>query len=120
MLWRYTRRDTKMLLFAVLCLFSAYGFLIGQGWHGRMGATTLTANTIGVYAGVAPNEANTLLAQLTEKEHALEVREAMLAERTASGNDDTTLLLVTLVGLGLLGLILLNFYLDSKRRVQLR
>jgi hypothetical protein len=43
----------------------------------------------------------------------------MLAERSGNTTDETTLLLVTIVGAGLLGLILLNFYLDSRRRVSL-
>jgi len=120
MLWQYTRRDTKVLLVAVLCTFSAYGFLIGQGWTSRTTDVAITANVVGVFAGVDANAENTLLAQLQEREHALEMREAMAVDRVASGTDDTTLFIVTIVGLALLGLILLNFYLDSKRRGALR
>jgi hypothetical protein len=119
MLWQYTRRDTKKLLFATLCIFSAYGFLLGASWQDRIRTVPLTASTVGVLAAVPQNEANTLLAQLEEREHAIEVREAMLAERSGNTTDETTLLLVTIVGAGLLGLILLNFYLDSRRRVSL-
>lgn len=119
MLWKYTRRETKMLLLGTLCTFSAYGFLVGQSWHAHIAQVPLAAQSVGVLAAVPPNELNTLASELSEREHALEVREAMLRENMAQENDTTTLLLVTLVGAGLLGLILLNFYLDSRRRMRL-
>jgi hypothetical protein len=118
MLWQYTRRDTKILLFAVLCMFSAYGLLVGQSWSERVRAVPLTANSVGMLAAVPANEINTRNAELNQREYALLMREEMLKQHE-TGQDDTTLLLVTMVGAGLLGLILLNFYLDSRRRVAL-
>jgi hypothetical protein len=106
------------LLFATLCTFSAYGLLIGQSWNERVREMPITANSVGILAAVPPNEINTRNAELDQREHALAMREEMLKQRE-TGRDDTTLLLVSIIGAGLLGLILLNFYLDSKRRMSL-
>ncbi len=114
MLWQYTRRDTKVLLLAVLATFSAYGFLVGEGWRTASSGMHLTANTVAVMAGVEENRTNTLLAELNARERALAAREA--AAGAGLRSDDGILLVVTLIGTSLLGLILLNFYLDSRRR----
>jgi N-methylhydantoinase A/oxoprolinase/acetone carboxylase beta subunit len=108
----------KLLLLAALTVFSAYGFMLAADWkNARESAldTQLTANTVGVLAGVPENDTNRIAMQLAQKERELTVREEQLvqAETTA---DTRTLMLISLVGVGLLGLILLNFYLDMRRR----
>jgi hypothetical protein len=119
MLWRYSRKDTKVLLLATLLIFSGYALLLGQGWQASARShANLTAETIGVLAGVDENRVNTYVSQLDERARTLDAREAaLLAQPPAT--DTRTLLAITLVGSGLLGLILLNFYLDSKRRMSL-
>lgn len=117
MFWRHSKSDIKSLLTATLLLFSAYAFLIGQSWKNVLTEELyLTANSVGVYAGVEENEINTLVAELHEREKAIEARENAVISRVVV-TDDTTLLFVTIMGAGLLGLILLNFYLDSRRRI---
>lgn len=77
---------------------------------------------VGASAGVLPNEYNTLAQSLLKKEAEVNQREAALAEREAAvmrqGNEkDTKLVFVVLsVGVLLLILILLNFYLDWRRK----
>lgn len=116
MFWRHSKSETKSLLSATLILFSAYAFLIGQSWKNVITEELqITANSVSVYAGVEENEINTLVAQLHEREKTLEARENAIASRSVVA-DNTTLLLVTIIGGSLLGLILLNFYLDSRRR----
>lgn len=120
MLWRYSRKDTKVLLLATLLVFSGYGLLLGQSWRTLApvapSPTTTLANTVGVFAGVPENEINTYVAALDAREAALDAREASLETRAAPV-DRRTLSIVSIGGAGLLGLILLNFYLDTKRRV---
>jgi len=116
MFWLYSKNETKLLLSTTLLLFAAFALLLGQSWGVSIEQdSNLTANTVGVYAGVEDNGVNTLVAQLDEREKVLDTRE--LALRTVQGTGDRkVLLLITLMGGGLLGLILMNFYLDSKRR----
>lgn len=119
MLWRYSRKDTKVLLLATLLVFSAYALLLGQSWQDAVRTDfNIKAETVGVLAGVSENEVNTYVAQLDARSRALDAREASIVGQTPT-TDTTTLLLVTVGGTTLLGLILLNFYLDSKRRMSL-
>jgi hypothetical protein len=105
----------KVLLVATLLLFSGYGLLLANSWRDAALTTGIqTASTVGVFAGVPENEVNRYMAQLTEREAQLVLREEALA--SAPATDTRTLLLITLIGAGLLGLILLNFYLDMHRR----
>jgi len=76
----------------------------------------LPAQSIGVYAGVEQNEYNTLAAELSARERELAAQEAVLRGGAPQQVDSATLLAIVCVGAGLLGLILLNFFLDSKRR----
>lgn len=123
MMWQYTRRESKVLLLATLCTFSGYGLLVANDWRAleEKQATSQLAQSISVFAGVEQNQINTMSAELDARAQELAVREAALlaAESSSSQQDRTVLLIVTLVGLALLGLILFNFYLDSKRRVSL-
>ncbi len=115
MLWRYSRRDTKVLLVATLLVFSGYGLLLTQSWR-EIRSTPLTANTVGVVAGVEANRFNTLAQRLDERERAVSTREAALIRGEGGESDAYTLTLVSVGGGALLALILLNFYLDAKRR----
>jgi len=117
MMWQYSRRDTKFLLLATLLVSSGFGLMLSQNWQTRAEypvPQTLTANSVGILASVPPNEVNTLASQLEERERDITAREAILAR---SAREDTrTLAVVSLMGAGLLGLILMNFYLDNRRR----
>lgn len=116
MFWQYTRRDSKVLLLATLAVFSAYGLLLARDLGMGRDARMVPAQTIGVFAGVEENEVNTLAAQLRAREEELDAREAALSGAVPAQINPTTLLAIVCIGAGLLGLILLNFYLDSTRR----
>ncbi len=121
MFWKHSRKDTALLLNATLVLASAYAFVILQAWNDGYPSQhmeEMTANSVGIYAEVEENEVNGLVAQLDAWEEELTAREATLL-RAEQTNERYPLLLITVVGFGLLGLILLNFYLDTKRRVSL-
>ena len=117
MMWQYSRRDTKFLLLATLLVSSGFGLMLSQNWqthteHAISG--TLTAISVGILASVPQNELNTLASHLEERERDIVAREAILAR---SGQEVTrTLIVVSVMGAGLLGLILMNFYLDNRRR----
>jgi hypothetical protein len=116
MFWKYSKKESKSLLVATLLLFSAYALVLGVAWNNVVFEEfSLTANSVGVFAGVQKNEVNSLVAQLDAREQSIEAREQALLDNRR-GFDDRTLLFITLAGFGLLGLILLNFYLDTKRR----
>jgi hypothetical protein len=118
MMWQYTRRETKLLLLATLLVFSGYGLILSQNWQAVQRSEVRSdqvATPVGVLAAVPENDVNTIAQQLQTKEQELAVREAELL-RAASRTDSKTLALVTVIGAGLLGLILLNFYLDMRRR----
>jgi hypothetical protein len=117
MLWRYTQRETKTLLLATLLVFSAGGLLLADSWQ-EVRTRALTANTVGVLAEVPENQVNTYLAELNERERLLAARESALIGG-AVPTSDTTLTVVSLAWGFLLALILMNFYLDHKRRLLL-
>lgn len=116
MFWHYTRRDSKVLLLSTLAVFAAYGLLLAGDLHLGKESSMLPAQSIGVYAGVEQNEYNTLAAELSARERELAAQEAVLRGGAPQQVDSATLLAIVCVGAGLLGLILLNFFLDSKRR----
>lgn len=116
MFWEYSRKESKVLLIITLLLFTTGALLLTQYWRTATDHQTLTANSVGVYAGVEANELNTLATQLNEKEESLIAREQALVRAQRGTSDEWTLYIVALVGASLLGLILMNFYLDSKRR----
>jgi hypothetical protein len=120
MLWRYSRKDTKVLLLATLLLFSGYALLLAQDWQQALVTRpVLTASTVGVVASVNENDVNRYTAALDARARELDAREAALTGNNSVSTDTTTLLTVSVIGIGLLGLILLNFYLDHKRRLSL-
>lgn len=119
MFWKYTRSETKLLLNATLLLAAAFALFVGQNWQMMLEQERyLTANTVGVYAGVEDNGVNSLVAQLEEREKELDARELALVKSNTLSNRNT-LLGMMLTGMALFGLIMLNFYLDSKRRMSL-
>ncbi len=79
----------------------------------------LTASTAGVFAGVEGNAINKLATELDEREKQLDLRESALIDKRINDQNKGPLIIISFVGLGLLGLILLNFYMDSKRRMNL-
>jgi hypothetical protein len=121
MLWHYTRRDTKVLLLATLLVFAAYGLLLAQDiMQTKRMEVALEAQTVGIFASVPENEVSKFAIELKQWEGDLSAREAALARAERANIGDTrTPFYVFLVGAGLLGLILLNFYLDSRRRLSL-
>ena len=101
---------------ATLFVFSGYGLMLAKDLRVSR-SVDQSAQAIGVLAAVPENEYNTLAQQLDARAQELAAREATIvrAEQGPS-TDQTTLLLVALMGAGLFGLILLNFYLDHQRR----
>jgi hypothetical protein len=117
MFWRYSLKDTKLLLNLTLLLFSAFAVFLGRSWNiVSETESNVIANSVGVYASIEENEVNGLLAQLNEKEKELNEREIAIVEKE-NRNEKETLLWISLIGFGLFGLILLNFYLDFKKRM---
>jgi len=118
MMWQYTRREMKLLLLATLLVFSGYGLILSTNWQEAQRTKSVidqTATSVGVLAQVPENEVNALVRQLSAREAELAAREEALLQMQSS-TDTRTLALVTVVGVALLGLILLNFYLDTRRR----
>lgn len=114
MLWHYTRHEMKVLLITTLCVSAGCTLVVSHVVQ-REPIDDLSANTVGVFAGVAPNVVNTRMDELNARERVLNAREAAY---TTVGPVSTRLLFVEIVvGMALLGLILLNFYLDHRRRV---
>ncbi len=118
MVWQYSRRDTKLLLLATLMVASSYALLLAHDLRQPSVSTGALPAAIGVYAGVTENTVNTYMASLDQRAQQLDAREAALNAQAAAANgtDQRTLWWVAILGAGLLGLILLNFYLDHKRR----
>lgn len=117
MMWQYSRRDTKVLVLATLLVFSGFGLMAGNDWRSLALGTDpylLSASSVGVFVGVSDNPINTLAEQLAVRERELAAREAALAQTGQAS--PATLMVVTVTGTGLLGLILVNFYLDNRRR----
>lgn len=89
-------------------------------------AELLTGNVIGVSAGVAPNEFNTLIAQLSEREKELDARaealsareQSIVSELDARQKERTKKVYMYLFGFTLLlfFLVSLNYYLDYHRK----
>jgi len=119
MFWKYTRNETKTLLNITLLLFATYVIFVGQSWKTVLiEERNLVANTVGVFAGVEKNEVNTLTAQLDTREKELDARELALTQANIIAQKKL-LSSMLLAGGALFGLILLNFYLDHKRRLSI-
>jgi hypothetical protein len=118
MLWKYTRRDTKILLLATLCVFSAYALMLAGDWQTARSIQqeSLRANSVGIYATVPETEESRIATELRDKERELLAREVALSSAEEGIRDTGTLWYVSIVGGVLFVLILLNFYLDHIRR----
>lgn len=119
MFWKYSRNDSKVLLLATLLVFSAYALMLWNDLRDIRERERESAQAIGVFASVPENELSTAAGQLEERARALDAREALLIE-AERGGDRKTITLVAVAGGVLLGLILLNFYLDHVRRRSFR
>ena len=116
MLWHYTRHEMKVLLITTLCVSAGCALVASHTLH-KEPAGDLSANTVGVFAGVAPNVVNTRMDELDARERALSAREAALT--TAAPTSARWIVVEIVAGVMLLGLLLLNFYLDHRRRVHI-
>jgi hypothetical protein len=117
MFWEYSVKESKLLLNATLLLFATGALFLVYAWQGITHNEMLVANSVGVYAGVEENEVNTLAMQLEAKEQELRNREQTLLLAENIERQKLTLFATMSMGVGLFGLILLNFYLDRKRRI---
>lgn len=120
-LWRGIRNSIFYFLLFILCVVATLAILdmafdispaaISQYLFAQVGSA------IGMSTAVPPNPFNTLSRQLEEKEKALLEKEAGLAEKEELLAEKTDGKNHLLIGGGiLLILILLNFYLDYRRR----
>ena len=79
-------------------------------------------SVIGLYASVEPNEYNTLAQQLEEQKAELDKQKLQIEQEKAQlqqekeDNNDITIIYVTSIGGLLLVLVLLNYFLDWRRR----
>ena len=80
-------------------------------------------SVVGMYASIEPNEHNILIQQIKDKQEELEMREKDLAEKEillvqqeTLERNRTTIIYISVIGILLLLLILLNFVLDWRRR----
>ena len=109
---------TTIILLAVLVLVMA--FILAQGIFDinpiALGKYFLAQ--VGVTVGVKPNPFNTLAQQLDKKEEDLKAKEQLLEKRILEENNlgDQTLQYLLFIGGGLLALVVLNFYLDYRRK----
>jgi hypothetical protein len=101
-----------------LIVLSGYGI----SSLGTAGFARQVGMAIGMTAGVPENQYNTLAqslkqrdAAVTEKEKALAEKEAAVLQEQGMSNAQLSSLVIG-IGTVLLALILLNFYLDAKRR----
>lgn len=117
------KKNTSITVSILACaiLFIALSFYGNLSLGPKEFARELGA-AVGASAGVLPNEYNTLAQSLLQKETEVNQKAAALAVREAAvmqqgSEKDTKLVFVVLsVGVLLLILILLNFYLDWRRR----
>ena len=112
----------KNIILIILFLVIAASFVFRVGFN----TDTLTVSryfvaqvgsAIGVSVNIMPNPFNTLAQQLAEKEEELLQRETLLlAEQEGKTQGGIVLYLSLAIGAVLLFLILLNFYLDYRKR----
>jgi hypothetical protein len=109
-------------LACVISLLFLFGYRISS--LGTRGFVNQMGLAIGMTAEVPSNQYNTIAQALkerdtaiTEKEKSLAEKEAMILRAQGESNARISLLIIG-IGSVLLGLILLNFYLDTKRKNQ--
>ena len=112
---------TSAVVLALVLLFES-GLLVESTATISQTTHQYLANAVGATASVAPNELNTLTAELTAQKKALEEREAALREREiavnlgtgATDNERNTYIIAALLFI-ILTLIVLNYTLDYLR-----
>lgn len=107
---------------SALLIVAGILFLVGAATFEEIRSSVgQAAAEVGLSAKVSPNEWNTIALQLEEKDSRLQGRAAELDERERALNASRTSELklapwFIVSGLALFGLVLLNFYLDYRRR----
>lgn len=111
---------TSLLVIAFVLVFDS-GFLIPLTKHLSDNTIDYLANSsAGVFAQVAPNELNTLTAELSAQQQALDAREAALRDIEArtfnsSESPDYSTYVLSLILFFLSVLIVVNYVLDWRR-----
>lgn len=110
-----------LALFSVVSLVFVYTLSTIPVQRALIGTTSQLANAVGVFAGVPTNPYNTLAAELALKEAELSTREALLAAEQNRSTDEAASLRALLIGSFVVSgivlvLVILNFYLDYRRR----
>lgn len=125
--WYKNKKQFIIILFVGIGAFSIsyYGDDILFQISAYQTRISQTGSVVSISAGVAENEYNTLAEELDQKERLLDARDRALAERASVEIDDDTvggkksdlaIVYTTAIGFLLLVLVLLNFYMDWKRR----
>ncbi|MFA5831576.1 MAG: hypothetical protein WC878_07150 [Candidatus Paceibacterota bacterium] len=115
--------QTTIIALELACIVSLV-VLSGYGVSslGTVGFIKQMSSAVGMTAGVPENEFNKLAQELKQKDTAITEREKALAERETiilreqKINNARLSALILVIGLVLFSLILLNFYLDAKRK----
>lgn len=128
--WYHSTLRVSAVILAVTLIFDSGLF---NPVTAELSQTTQSylANAVGVTVGVAPTELNTITAELTARERALEEREAALEQReidvgvarqsgsVAAGTNTSTYILAALLFVILL-LLVLNYAMDFARARRLQ
>jgi hypothetical protein len=114
-MYPHTQYAKDATVVAFMAIVAVYALLLGANWSIYQGGQLAA---VGVSVGIAPTETNTKLAQIAQKEQELAEREALLqtTQVTLQENTPLSIIYTTVMGLVLLLLVLLNFYLDYRRR----
>jgi hypothetical protein len=110
--------DLRIFFFALILVSSLYSLGLNPVDIGKfIGAKAGKAVGVSMSTSVPPNPFNTLAMQLEQKERLLDEREQMLAQQEAGPVSQRGLIYLLLSGIVVLSvLIILNFYLDYRRR----
>lgn len=130
-----TKKEIRFFRVIVLALFGASVFALSaqiviRSYHTSSAivgeeAFRYLANAVGITVGVAPNPINTAIAQLREREQATLSKEAELQQREellrarldrTSYRERTLFVYSIAVSVLLLGLVIVNFYLEYRKR----
>jgi hypothetical protein len=114
-MYPHTQYAKDATVVAFMAIVGVYALLLGANWNAYLNTQPAA---VGVSVGIAPTEANTKMAQLVEKEKELIEREVALqtTQQSVAANTPLSIIYTTVMGLILLLMVLLNFYLDYRRR----
>lgn len=116
---KLTAHHRQLTAGAFVGMVGIYSALLASSWSDIYVETHRQPAAVGVSVNVAENEYNALAEELSAKEQELQKREAALnafPSGTPIEGPSNAIVYTTLVGLILLTLILMNFYLDYRRR----